>query len=377
MNRPIPFIDLKSQYGRIAGDVGAAIQRVLDHGAYILGPEVEELEKRLAAFCGARHAVSCASGTDALVMALMAKGIGPGDAVFVPAFTFVATAEAAALVGATPVFVDVLPDSFNMDPASLEAAVKAAPAIGLRPACVIPVDLFGQPADADAIAAIAAADGLFVISDSAQSFGAAIGERKVGTFGLMTTTSFYPAKPLGCYGDGGAIFTDDDELDQILRSVRNHGQGQDRYDNVRLGINGRLDTIQAAILLQKLAIFPDEIVLRQRIAERYSQGLRDVARIPVVAPGKTSVWAQYTLVVEHRDDVLAALKAEGVPTAVFYPRPLNRQTAFTHAPTAPNGLPVSEHLAGRVLSLPMSAYVEPAEQDRIIEIVRRVLARKA
>lgn len=367
---PIPFIDLQSQRLAMGAAVDEAILKVVHSGAYIMGPEVIELEKQLGEFCGARHVLSCANGTDALGLVLMAKGVGPGDAVFVPAFTFVATAEVVAWVGATPVFVDVLEDTFNMDPAHLAASIKWARNNGLRPVAVIPVDLFGQPADYQAILPIAEAEGLWLMSDAAQSFGAKLNNRAVGTYGVATATSFFPAKPLGCYGDGGAVFTDDDELIEILRSIRIHGQGSDKYENVRIGMNGRLDTIQAAVLIEKLKIFPAEIEARQRIADRYNENLRDVAKVPRLMAGATSVWAQYTLLLEDRARVAAACKDAGVPTAIYYPIPLSHQEGYKHFPTGPGGVPVSEKLSGQVLSLPMHPYLTEQAQDRIIAAVR-------
>ncbi len=372
---PIPFIDLQAQRRRIGPRIEAAIARVLGHGAYVMGPEVAELEAALAAFCGARHCIGCANGTDALALALMAEGIGPGDAVLVPAFTFVATAEVVAWLGATPIFVDILEDGFNLDPAGLEPAVAEAVRLGLRPRAVIPVDLFGQPADYPAIEPVAARHGLFVLADAAQSFGAALDGRRVGTFGRVTATSFFPAKPLGCYGDGGAVFTDDDRLAGLMRSLRVHGQGADRYDNVRIGLNARLDTLQAAILLAKLEVFPEEIEARDRIARRYGQALAGAAlRAPRPAPDMRPVWAQYTLVVEDRERVAAACRAAGVPTAVYYPIPLSRQTGYRHFPVAPGGVPVSDRLSRHVISLPMHPYLDPATQDRVIAAVLAGLA---
>ncbi len=376
---PIAFIDLDAQRRRLGPDLEEAILRVVRHGGYIMGPEIKQFEADLSAFCGAKHSITCANGTDALAMPLMAKGVGPGDAVFCPSFTFAATAEVVAWVGATVVFVDVRPDTFNMDVASLEAAVAKAQREGLRPAVVIAVDLFGQPADHDAIGQICARHGMWLMVDAAQSFGSVYKGRTCGTIGTVTTTSFFPAKPLGCYGDGGAIFTDDDELASVMRSLRVHGQGSDKYDNVRIGLNGRLDTIQAAVLIEKLRIFPDEIERRNRVARRYSDALRDVAEVPVVPDGITSVWAQYTLRVRdgRRDEIAARLKQAGVPTAVYYPKPLHRQTAYKHYPTAGNGLPVSEQVATEVLSLPMHPYLDEATQDRIVEAVRAAFAGRA
>ncbi len=373
--KPIPFIDVAAQRRRLGSAIDEATKRVLDHCQFLMGPEVAAFESQLAAFCGAKHALSCSSGTDALVMVLMAKGIGRGDAVFCPTFTFCATAESVALVGATPVFVDVHADTFNLDVASLRSAITTAKAAGLTPKAVIPVDLFGLPADHDAISEVAKAEKLFVLDDAAQGFGGLYKGRAVGTFGHATATSFFPAKPLGCYGDGGAVLTDDDELLAVLKSVRVHGGGSDKYDNVRLGLTARLDTIQAAVLIEKLKIFRDEIETRNRVAARYSHALKDVATIPVVPDGYTSVWAQYTIrLAPGRRDVLApALQAEGIPTAIYYAKPLHKQTAYRDFPVAAAGLAVSERLADEVISLPMHAYLDEATQDRIVEAVRRAL----
>jgi len=333
--KPIPFIDVATQRRRLGVRIDEAIARVTEHCQFILGPEVRELEAELARFCGARHAVTCASGTDALVLVLMAKGIGPGDAVICPSFTFCATAEVAALLGATPVFADVDETTFNIDPASFERAIAKAKRLGLKPKAVIPVDLFGLPADHDALAAIAAAENLFILDDAAQAFGGTYKGREIGTFGHATATSFFPAKPLGCYGDGGAVLTDDDELVELIKSLRVHGYSNfDKYDNVRIGLTGRLDTIQAAVLIEKLKIFRDEITARNAAAERYNNALGNVAIVPRVPDGYTSVWAQYTIRLEagRRDGLAAALKAEGIPTAIYYPKPLHRQTAYQHYP---------------------------------------------
>ncbi|MDX1440168.1 MAG: DegT/DnrJ/EryC1/StrS family aminotransferase [Rubricoccaceae bacterium] len=367
----IPFIDLQAQRRRIGGRMDDAIMRVVEHGGYIMGPEVGELEHKLAEFCGAKHCVGCANGTDALALVLMAWGIKPGDAVYVPAFTFVSTAEVVAWFGATPVFVDVLEDTFNMDPESLTAAIEATPDMGLEPRAVIPVDLFGQPADYGSILPIAEAHGLKVLADAAQSFGATLNGRSAGTFGNATATSFFPAKPLGCYGDGGAVFTDDEDLAALMRSLRVHGQGANKYDNVRIGMNGRLDTLQAAILIEKLAIFPEEIEARQQVANRYAAGLGNVVGVPTVIDGGTSVWAQYTLKLEDRDAVQAACKGAGIPTAIYYPIPLSRQTGYSNYPNSPGGVPISEDLSSRVLSLPMHPYLEKDTQEKIIDAVRK------
>ncbi|HYW59067.1 MAG TPA: DegT/DnrJ/EryC1/StrS family aminotransferase [Xanthobacteraceae bacterium] len=375
--RPIPFIDVAAQRHRLGARIDEAIARVTAHCQFILGPEVAVLEGELATFCGARHAISCASGTDALVLVLMAKGIGPGDAVICPSFTFCATAEVVALLGATPVFADVDEATFNIDPASLERAIAQARRLGLKPRAVIPVDLFGLPADHDAVAAIAAAEKLFILDDAAQSFGATYRGRPLGTFGLATATSFFPAKPLGCYGDGGAILTDDDELAALVTSLRVHGHNADKYDNVRIGLTGRLDTIQAAVLLEKLSIFRDEIVARNEAAARYSNALGNVAIVPRLPRGLASVWAQYTIRLEpgRRDGLAAALKSEGIPTAIYYPKPLHQQEAYAHFPCADGGLAVSERLAHEVISLPMHGYLDEPTQDRIIDAVQRALSR--
>jgi dTDP-4-amino-4,6-dideoxygalactose transaminase len=370
---PVPFIDIGAQRRRLGKSIDDAVARVLAHCQFINGPEVTELEAQLAKFSGARHVVSCASGTDALLMVLMAKNIGPGDAVICPSFTFCATGEAVALTGASPVFVDVDEATFNMDAASLKRGVDAAKKQGLKPKAVIPVDLFGQSADHDAIAAVAEAEGLFILDDAAQGFGASYKGRKLGTFGHATATSFFPAKPLGCFGDGGAIFTDDAELAATLRSIRVHGQGSDKYDNVRLGLTGRLDTMQAAILIEKLRIFEDEIAARNEVAERYARGLGNVVTVPHLAKGCSSVWAQYTIRLPKgidRDGFAATLKAQGIPTAIYYVKSMHQQTAYRDYPVAEGGLPVSEQLSDDVISLPMHAYLDEPTQDRIIRAVR-------
>jgi dTDP-4-amino-4,6-dideoxygalactose transaminase len=372
---PIPFIDVAAQRRRLGTTIDDAVTRVLSHCQFILGPEVRTFESDLAAFCGARHVVTCASGTDALVLALRAMGVGPGDAVLCPSFTFCATAEVAALVGATPVFVDVDARTFNIDVKGIAGAVETARQAGLNPKAIIPVDLFGLPADHAAIRSAAAADNLLVLDDAAQSFGATCDNRRLGIFGVCTATSFFPAKPLGCYGDGGAVMTDDDGLADAMRSLRVHGQGSDKYDNVRIGLASRLDTIQAAILIEKLKIFPDEIDARNAIARRYNEGLNDVAIVPSVPPGMTSIWAQYTIRVQggRRDALAAELKAERIPTAIYYPIPLHRQQAYKQYPVGKGGVAVSDRLADEVISLPMHAYLDPSTQDHIIDATRRVL----
>ena len=374
---PVPFIDIAAQRRRLGKSIDEAVARVLNHCQFINGPEVTALESALAKFSGAKHVVSCASGTDALLMVLMAKNVGPGDAVLCPSFTFCATGEAVALAGATPVFVDVDEATFNIDAGSLKRGIATARQRGLKPRAVIPVDLFGQSADHDAIGAIAEAEGLFVLDDAAQGFGASYKGRRLGTFGLATATSFFPAKPLGCFGDGGAIFTDDDALAETLRSIRVHGQGSDKYDNVRLGLTGRLDTMQAAVLIEKLKIFEDEIAVRNEVAERYARGLGNVVTVPRLASGCTSVWAQYTIRLPkgtNRDDFAAALKTQGIPTAIYYTKAMHQQTAYRDFPVADGGLPASEKLSDDVISLPMHAYLDEATQQRVIEAVRGALS---
>ena len=374
--RPIPFIDVAAQRRRLGHAVDDAVARVLAHCQFVNGPEVRAFESDLAAFCGARHAIGCASGTDALLLVLMAWEIKPGDAVICPSFTYHATAEMVALLGATPIIADVSPETFNLDPASCERGVATAKRLGLKPRAIIPVDLFGLPADHEAIAAIAKTYDLKILDDAAQGFGAAYRGNKLGTFGTATATSFFPAKPLGCYGDGGAVFTDDDALAARVKSIRLHGEGVDRSEAARIGITGRLDSIQAAVLIEKLKIFPDEIVARQAVAARYAEGLAGVATTPRTGNESTSVWAQYTIRLEpgRRDALGAALKAQGIPTAIYYAKPLHRQAAYRAYPVAEGGVPVSDRLAEEVISLPMHAYLEPPVQDRIIEAVRRALA---
>ncbi len=369
------FIDLARQRSHLGDSIDRAMQRVLAHGNFIMGPEVGQLEDALSVFSGAKHTLTCSNGTDALGLVLMALGVKPGDAVFCPSFTFVATAEAVVWFGATPVFVDVEEDSFNMDPASLEAAIRTAQVQGLKPAGVVSVDLFGQPAQYDLIAPICSRHRLWLLSDAAQSFGASYQGRNVGTIGIATATSFYPAKPLGCYGDGGAVFTDDDDLAAVVRCLRVHGQGTDKYDNVRVGLNGRMDTLQAAILIEKLRIFPAEIERRNRVASRYSAELASVAHVPQLRAGATSVWAQYTIRVpaSRRNALAEGLKARGIPTAIHYAKPVHRQLAYRTYPVAGNGLPVSERIADEVISLPMHPYLEETEQDRVIEAVKAEL----
>jgi len=365
----VQFIDLAAQQARIREQIYARIARVLSHGEYIMGPEVSELEASLSAFCGARHCLSCANGTDALLLALLALGVGEGDAVLVPSFTFAATAEVVPFTGATPVFVDVDLESYAMDPQSLKRSMSHARRQGLRPAVVVPVDLFGLPADYDTIADVAWNDGAKIVGDSAQAYGAVYKGRMTGTLADITTTSFFPAKPLGCYGDGGAVFTEDDYLAAAIDSYRIHGKGREKYDNARLGMNSRLDTIQAAILLEKLLIYGDEIHKRQEVAARYTASLASHFQTPVVPKGCRSVWAQYTVRAEDaeaRDAARTRLSEVRVPSAIYYPLPLHRQKAYRGFPADPQGLPNSERAAQTVFSLPMHPYLDARTQERIV-----------
>ena len=367
----IAFIDLKAQRARLKPQIDAAVMRVLDHGQFVMGPEVAELERRLGAFGAAAHVLSCANGTDALALPLMAWGIGRGDAVFCPSFTFAATAEVVPWFDASPVFVDVRPDTYCMDADHLERAIEEVKTKGeLTPKVVIAVDLFGQPADYPRIAEVARRHGLKLIADSAQGFGSTLNGLQPLHWADATTTSFFPAKPLGCYGDGGAVLTNDPELHAVLVSLRNHGAGTDKYDNVRIGMNSRLDTIQAAILLEKLAVFPEEIEARNRVAARYADALAGAVRTPAVIEGGVSTWAQYTVEADDRDGLAAALREQGIPTAMYYPRPLHVQTAYRDYPVAGNGLPVTMAAAEKVVSLPMHPDLDEATQDRIAAAVR-------
>jgi dTDP-4-amino-4,6-dideoxygalactose transaminase len=371
---PTKFIDLAAQQKVIRPRLDIAIQKVLDHGQYIMGPEVGQFESQLREFTGAKHALTCANGTDALTVVLMAWGIGQGDAVFVPSFTYVATAEAPAQLGATPFFVDVCEETFNIDPHSFKQAIVDSRSLGLRPAAVFVVDLFGQPADVDSVQEIAHAEGIKVLVDGAQSFGATSKGRRVGAMGDATTTSFFPAKPLGCYGDGGAIFTQNDELAELVNSVRLHGKGVQKYDNVRVGMNSRLDTMQAAVLIEKLKIFEEELLERDRVATKYSAALGEYCKVPLLTSTVSSAWAQYTIVVSERDKVKQKLQSLGVPSVVYYPIPLTKQQGYLGYPVVRSGTPVSEALALTVLSLPMHPYLEVDSQeniiDRVIESIR-------
>ncbi|MDP7641272.1 MAG: DegT/DnrJ/EryC1/StrS family aminotransferase [Alphaproteobacteria bacterium] len=370
----IPFIDLKAQYARLKPEIDAGIERVLEHGRFILGPEVGEFEAALAAHVGVAHVVSCANGTDALTLALMGENIGPGDAVFIPGFTFTATAETVLMVGAEPVFVDVDGENFLIDHADLERKIAAVKTAGsLAPRAVIPVDLFGLPADYEALAKIAAAHDLFLLADAAQSMGAQFRGRAVGALAPATVSSFFPAKPLGCYGDGGALFTDDAARAALWRSLRGHGTGDAKYDVVRIGMNSRLDTLQAAVLLAKLPGFSAEIEAREKVAKYYDRHLPAAASRPGRTAGSDSAWAQYTIQVANRDGLAAALREAGVPTAIHYPRPLHLQPAYLRHGGGPGSLPVSEKLATRVLSLPMHPDMDEATSRHICQAIARHL----
>jgi len=364
------FIDLAAQQKRIRPQIEAGFRRILDHGQYILGPEIRELEDKLAAYVGMPHAVSVASGTDALLMPLMVEKIGPGDAIFTSTFPFIATAEVITLLGATPVFVDIDPETFNIDPQKLEAEIERVKAEKkLKPRGIIPVDLFGQPADYRAIQTIADKYGLFVLEDAAQSFGASQRAKKAGALAAVAATSFFPAKPLGCYGDGGMIFTDDKNIFDQLLSIRVHGQGVDKYNNVRVGINGRMDSLQAAVLLAKMEIFAEEIEMRQEVAARYSEMLEGKVKVPRILPENISAWAQYSVLHPRRDDVIKKLRENGIPTAVYYPIPLHLQQAFADLGYRKNDFPVAEKIAGEIFSLPMHPYLEKQDQEKICQII--------
>ena len=374
MTIKVAFTGLGIQAARLRDAIDLNLAKVLDHGQFIMGPEVTQFESKLQEFCGAKHAICVANGTDALQIALMANGIGYGDAVFVPSFTYTATAEVILVLGAVPVFVDVCSDSFNIDPEDLENKIAEARAKNMKPAAIIAVDLFGLPADWDALNAVAKRENLVLIADAAQSFGAkSASGQKVGTFAPITTTSFFPAKPLGCYGDGGAIFTDDDDLAAVMRSIRVHGQGTAKYQTVRVGMNSRLDTLQAAILLAKIDIFEEEIANRNALAEAYEARLSARVSTPVRPNGVVSAWAQYTIRVENRTTVQKALAEAGVPTAVYYPLPMHLQPAYEAFGSGAGSLPISERASMEVLSLPMNPYATKAEADYIIESVHSAL----
>ncbi|MFC1701409.1 DegT/DnrJ/EryC1/StrS family aminotransferase [Pseudomonadota bacterium] len=368
------FIDLMAQQERIRPQLDKAIKKVLDHGRYIMGPEVAELESMLAEFVGVRHAIGCSSGTDALLLPLMAYGVGPGDAVITTPFTFFACCEMIALTGATPVFVDIDPETFNIDPEKLEATIAKIMSEGnLNLKGIMPVDLFGQPANYDRIMQIAEVHGLFVLEDAAQAFGATYKGRRAPSLGHVGATSFFPAKPLGCYGDGGAVFTDDDQLAETMRSLLVHGKGSDKYNNIRIGLNARIDTLQAAILIEKLKIFPEEIELRQQVAKRYTNAFSsdkgNMLKVtpPLVGDECTSVWAQYTVSCERRDELQARLSRDGIPNMIYYQKPMHLLDAMQYLGYSEGDFPVAENACHTVLSLPMYPYLYEAEQQRIIK----------
>jgi len=370
------FIDLHAQQARIKDKIDSRIQEVLKHGKYIMGPEIFELEGLLAGYLGTKHAISCSSGTDAILLALMAYGVGPGDAVLTSPFTFIATAEVISLLGATPVFVDIDPLTFNVDPEKLKTAILKCKKSRLNPKGIIAVDLFGLPADYDGINSVAKEFDLFVIGDAAQSFGAEYKGRKAGSLANISCTSFFPAKPLGCYGDGGMCFTDNDQLADVVRSIRVHGKGTHKYDNVRVGVNGRLDTIQAAILIEKFAIFPEEIELRQTIAQQYSDlftsNTNPVISIPVILDNHKSAWAQYSVLAaneQHRSDLQSKLKDDGIPTTIYYPKPLHLQTAYSDLNYTEGAFPVSEAISKRIFSIPMHPYLSQEDQQHIVTTI--------
>lgn len=388
------LIDLKAQQARIKDKIDTNIQMVLQHGRYIMGPEVGELEKKLAEYIGTKNAVACSSGTDALMLSLMAYDVGPGDAIFTTPFSFIASAEVISILGATPVFVDIVPETFNIDPVKLEKAIIAlnsndpgryplpmphSPTSSLKPKGIVAVDLFGLPADYERINAIASDYGLFVISDSAQSFGAVYNGKQACSLADIACVSFFPAKPLGCYGDGGMCFTDDDHLAETMGSIRLHGKGSHKYDNTRVGINGRLDTLQAAILLAKFDIFPEEMKLRQKVAQRYTGLLspstsKSALLIPQTPPNMQSAWAQYSILAmdeKHRFKLQKTLKQQGIPTAIYYPKPLHLQIAFAFLGYGEGDFPISEDYSRRIFSIPMHPYLEMTDQERIAEVISK------
>jgi len=366
---PTQFIDLKAQQNVIRDRLDIAVKRVLDHGQYIMGPEVKELESNLKEFTGSAYAYTCANGTDAITIVLMAWGVGPGDAIFVPSFTYIATAEAPAQLGATPFFVDVDEDTFNLNPESFKQAIIDSKALGLRSAVVIPVDLFGQPANIDEIMNIAHENGIKVLVDGAQSFGGVSNNRRVGSMGDATTTSFFPAKPLGCYGDGGAIFTNSDADAELINSIRLHGKGSHKYENIRVGLNSRLDTLQAAILIEKLNIFPEELIAREQVASWYTRYLDSKINTPICPKNIKSAWAQYTIFLKNRDKIQIELKSNNIPSVIYYPIPLSSQSGYKHFPSVSSGLDVSNKLAGGVLSLPMHPYLKETEIKKIANLI--------
>ncbi len=367
------FIDLKAQQQEIRIHIDEAIAKVLDHGQYIMGPEVKELEDKLSQFCGSKFTLTCANGTDALTIAMMSLDVSPGDAIFVPSFTYVATAETAAQLGATPFFVDVDESTFNMDSESLKQAIYDSKIMGLKPKIVIPVDLFGQAADFDRIDSIAKNENLSIIIDAAQSFGGSYDGKKVGSYGDITTTSFFPAKPLGCYGDGGAIFTQNEELASKIDSIRLHGRGQQKYENIRVGVNSRLDTIQAAILIEKLKIFPQEIKRRNHIAGLYTENLKEIVKTPLIISKAKSAWAQYTLSSDNRDSIRTLLQKNNIPTVIYYPLALSEQTGFSKYPKVSSGLNNSENLPKKVFSLPMHPYLKDEFPAHLADLLKETI----
>ena len=372
----IPFINLKSQQARIRDKIDAGLAAVLDHGAYIMGPEVTALEERLAEWSGAKHNISCSSGTDALLLALHGLGLKPGQGVIVPSFTFAASAEVMPIMGAVPVFAEVDPVTFNIEPTQLDDACTAATEAGVEIVGIIGVGLFGQPADYEALMRFAVANNLWLIDDAAQSFGASLNHRKVGTLAHVTCTSFFPAKPLGCYGDGGAVFNDDDDIAEIIRSCRIHGMGKDKYQNVRIGMTGRLDTMQAVVLDAKLDIFAEELSLRQQVADRYHDKIGNSVETPQLAAGASSSWAQYTIKLPadvDRDAVCSKMQAAGVPTAIYYPMPMHCQLPYRHFPVAGGGLHTTDRLSKCVMALPMHPYLEADTQDVIVAALKDAL----
>ncbi|HEX2052751.1 MAG TPA: aminotransferase class I/II-fold pyridoxal phosphate-dependent enzyme [Actinomycetota bacterium] len=374
-SQEIALLDLGAQRARLGNRIDQAVTRVVEHQQFILGPEVHEFEDRLSAYCGATHTVSCASGTDALMLAVLAQRVRPGDAVLLPSFTFTATAEVVSLLGATPVFIDVEEESANIDPTRLDEALRAASQEGLSPVGIIAVDLFGRPADYAALGAIAEENNLWLLGDAAQSLGASVDGALVGTLAPATATSFFPSKPLGCYGDGGAVLTSDEQLATTIRSLALHGRGSHKYEAVRVGLNSRLDTIQAAVLLQKLELLEDEIKQRRLVAEYYSKELGDIVGVPAMPAHINSAWAAYTIRVSGRDDVQAALKREGIQAAIYYPKALHQQPAYKNCLVPPGGLPVTETLVREVLSLPIHPYLPASDQERVVRSIRAALGR--
>ena len=372
----IPFIDLKSQQSRIRKKIDTGLASLLNHGAYIMGPEIMALETRLAKWSGSKHNISCSSGTDALLLALYGLDLKPGQGVIVPSFTFAASAEVLPVMGAIPIFADVDPITFNIDPTKLDDACAAARDANVEIVGIIGVSLFGQPANFEALMQYALANNLWLIDDAAQSFGASLNRRKVGTLAHVTCTSFFPAKPLGCYGDGGAVFTNDDNIAETIRSCRIHGMGNDKYQNVRIGMTGRLDTIQAVILDAKLDIFDDELTLRQQVADRYQDRIGNIVKTPRLSAGSSSSWAQYTIKLPasiDRDAVCSKMQAAGVPTAIYYPLPMHRQLPYKHFPVARGNLQTTEMLCACVMSLPMHPYLDSETQDLIVDALRNAL----